>query len=61
MRDLRIDEIGHVYGAGGRSSCAPRPSNPCGTRGRGTRSKGHGGTCGKGSRSKSKGRSKGRC
>ena len=55
MRDLRIDEIGNVYGGNGRGSCRPRPRscNPCGSRGRGSRSKGHG--------SRSKGRSKGRC
>ena len=64
MRDLRIDEIGNVYGGNGRGSCRPkRPSNPCGSRGRGSRGKGTRGkgcpTRGKGSRSK--GRSKGRC
>jgi hypothetical protein len=63
MRDLRTDELGHVYGAGGRSSCAPRACNPCGSRGRGSRSKGRGsngcGTRSKGHKSKSK--SKGRC
>ena len=59
MRDLRIDEMSHVYGAGGRGSCRPRACNPCGTRGRGSRSKGKGShSRGKGSRSKG---SKGRC
>ena len=57
MRDLRSDELGHVYGAGGRGSCRPRPRscNPCGTRGRGSRSKGRG----SGSRSKGRNRCKG--
>lgn len=59
MRDLQIEELSHVYGAGGRGSCRPRRSNPCGSRGRGSRSKGR-----KHSKSRSKGRksrSKGRC
>ena len=61
MRDLNTNEIGSVYGAGGRSSCRPVSCNPCGTRGRGSRSKGHGSRSkGKGSKSKGKG-SKGRC
>lgn len=60
MRDLHIDEIGHVYGAGGKGSCRPRSCNPCGSRGRGSRSKGRGSRS-KGHGSKSKGRSKGRC
>ena len=60
MRDLRLDEIGSVYGAGGRSQCRPRACNPCGSRGRGSRSKGHGSRS-KGHGSRSKGRSKGRC
>jgi hypothetical protein len=58
MRDLRNDELGHIYGAGGRS-CAPPPSscNPCGTRGRST-----GGHGSKGHKSGGhKGGSKGRC
>ena len=47
MRDLRLDEIGQVYGAGGRGSCRPKHHNPCrgrgtGTRGKGTRGKGTG-------------------
>jgi hypothetical protein len=50
MRDLQTEELGHVYGAGGRSSCRPRSCNPCGSRGRGSGSRGKG--------SKSKGRGK---
>lgn len=60
MRDLRTEELGHVYGAGGRSNCAPPTScNPCGTRGRGTGTRGRstGGHKSKGR----KGGSKGRC
>ncbi len=62
MRDLRIDEIGSVYGAGGRGSCRPkRPANPCASRGRGSRGKGSRGKGSRGKGSRSKGRSKGRC
>ena len=60
MRDLNSNEIGNVYGAGGRSTCRPVSCNPCSTRGRGSRSKGHGSRS-KGHGSRSKGRSKGRC
>lgn len=35
MRDLSTDELGHVYGAGGRG-CSPRPPS-CG--GKGSKSK----------------------
>ena len=45
MRDLRLDEIGHVYGAGGSGSCRPK-KNRCkggsGSRGKGSRGKGSG-------------------
>lgn len=55
MRDLRIDELSHVYGAGGRGSCRPpRPKNPCRGGGSGSRKGG-----GSGSRSKGRGRCKG--
>jgi hypothetical protein len=58
MRDLRTEELGHVYGAGGRSSCAPK-KNKCkggsGSRGKGSGSRGKG-SRGKGSRSKGRGR-----
>lgn len=54
MRDLHVEELGHVYGAGGRSSCKPA-KNKCkggsGSRGKGSR--------GKGSRSKGRNRCKG--
>jgi hypothetical protein len=56
MRDLHVEELGHVYGAGGRSSCKPA-KNKCkggsGSRGRGS------GSRGKGSRSKGRKRCKG--
>ena len=61
MRDLRFDEVGHVYGGNGRGSCRPRSCNPCASRGRGSRSKGHGSKSrGRGHKSKGR-RSKGRC
>ncbi len=47
MRDLSVEELGHVYGAGGRG-CSPCPP-----------SKPRGGSKGK-SKSKSKGKSKGK-
>lgn len=59
MRDLHTDELGHVYGAGGRSSCAPPPPvcSPRGSRGHGTSGRGS-----KGHKSGGhKGGSKGRC
>lgn len=57
MRDLSNEEIGNVYGAGGKSRCAP---SPCGG-GKGSKSKGSkskGSRC-KGSKSKSHSRSRG--
>lgn len=56
MRDLNLDELEMVYGAGGRgrSGCGDSPTPPsCGTRGKGSKSHG---TKGKGSKSKKKGK-----
>lgn len=64
MRDLRLSELNHVYGAGG-SGCgsSPQPPSSCsrkGSKGKHSKSKGSKGK-GKGSRSKGS-RSKGsRC
>ena len=58
MRDLNPSELGHVYGAGGRGSRRPRSCNPCGSRGRGSRSRKHSKSK---SRKHSKSRSRGRC
>ena len=61
MRDLSTHELGHVYGAGGKSrhSCKPKPSKcgkGTGTRGHGSRGRGKGSRSrGKGSRSGSRG------
>lgn len=55
MRDLRTEELGHVYGAGGRSSCQPKKSNCKGGSGGGRGS----GSRGKGNNSKGRNRCKG--
>jgi hypothetical protein len=58
MRDLSTQELGFVYGAGGKSKCKPPKKSKCkggssGSRKHGSRSKGSGsrgsrGRCGKG-------------
>lgn len=48
MRDLRTNELAHVYGAGGSSKCAPPPCHG------GSKAK-HSGSKAKCSKSKSKG------
>jgi hypothetical protein len=51
MRDLSTQELGFVYGAGGKGKCAPPPKSRCkggssrGSRGQG--SGGHGGSRGR--------------
>jgi hypothetical protein len=50
MRDLNTEELGFVYGAGGKSRCKPPKKSKCkGSRSKGSRSKG---SRSKGSRSK---------
>ena len=51
MRDLSTDELGHIYGAGGRG-CSPRPPS-CGG-GKGSKSKKSGSKKSKSKKSKSK-------
>lgn len=61
MRDLETEELGHVYGAGGRGSyraeCKPCAGSGSKSRGRGSKG---GKSRSKGGKSRSRG-SKGRC
>lgn len=54
MRDLTVEEVGHVYGAGGRGHKAPKRNNKC-KPSRGGGSSGSGGRGGSGSGGRHKG------
>lgn len=49
MRDLLVEEIGQVYGAGGKGkNCKPPKAKKCKGGSKGSKSRGKGSRCGKG-------------